>query len=587
MTYDTAYDTAAISFFISAFIVVRQPLSECQIFSPDSPPCYTFGMNVSQEQAARLGFWAVLILSVFAWGPATYPGYWQAQEGFVPVFNALRGGAIAGIGTVPDLWRGMGNGAFLPAQPFIVLGLSATAAVRVVFGLSFLFGGMGMYIWLRNRLGDRAAGLAALMLMLWPPLLVTVYMRGSLADALVVGIVPLALAGLATYVETRAPSAAGVAVLSLLWIWRTQAGLAVFVTLLLLAYVLVVERSRLAALVVGVSGAAGLVSLVPLWDIRSPAPIDFGAQYLSLYGLLTGGEFFLAFDAMPVWAGDMAAPISLGVAFVVFGLAALWFWRTSRLGWQTNVLARMLAFAWAVILLTILLALPPSRPFWELTQSSRLFTYPWQLLLVAGPFFALAAGSLPTLQPVLARTRLWIVLVALVLLGGYPFLRADFTQVPAPERPVALFGSINELIVLDAQLTEDRAAGMAVLELTWQVIHTPDFDYNVFFQAQEPENGAFRTVAQLDTQPMQGQLPATSWQPGQIYTDTYQLDLSPWLDSLAHNTETGNTDTGNTDTQAGEVGPPLRFDFGYYDWRDGRRLPIDGGIDDKLMFYGR
>ena len=32
---------------------------------------------------------------------------------------------------------------------------------------------------------------------------------------------------------------------------------------------------------------------------------------------------------------------------------------------------------------------------------------------------------------------------------------------------------------------------------------------------------------------------------------------------------------------------PLRYYFGYYDWRDGVRLPVDGGIDDKLVFYGQ
>lgn len=556
-------------------------------------------MNLSQEQVARLGFWSVLILSVFAWAPTTYPGYWQAEEGFVPIFNATRAGAIAGIGTLPDLWRGMGNGTFLPAQPFIVLGLSATVAVRIVFGLSFLFGGMGMYIWLHNRLGDRAAGLAALVLMFWPPLLATVYVRGSLADALVVGIVPLALAGLATYVDTRAPSAAGVAVLSLLWIWRTQAGLAVFVTLLLLGYVLFVERSRLSALVVGVSGAAGLVSLVPLWEMRSPTPIDFSASFVSLYTLLSGG-LIDAFDRTLLAESGANIPITLGPAFLIFGLAALWFWRSSRLGWQTNILARMLAFAWATIVVTLLLALPISSGLWQLTGAHHLFTYPWQLLLVAGPFFALAAGSLPILQPGLLQTRFWSVLVALTILGSYPYLQADFTQVSAPERPIALFGSVNEIVILDAELREDVDAQEAVLAITWQVLHTPDFDYNVFFQALVPENDGFQTVAQLDTEPLRGEQPPTTWQPGEIYTNTYRLDLTPWFESDQAAAQVENEEPADeavtvvgpaNDTQPvdGEVPGvlPLRYDFGYYDWRDGTRLPIDGGIDDKLMFYGR
>jgi hypothetical protein len=50
---------------------------------------------------------------------------------------------------------------------------------------------------------------------------------------------------------------------------------------------------------------------------------------------------------------------------------------------------------------------------------------------------------------------------------------------------------------------------------------------------------------------------------GQILTDTYQLELPSSL-------------------PAGE----LRYIYGYYDWRDGSRVPVNGGIDDKLILYG-
>ena len=32
---------------------------------------------------------------------------------------------------------------------------------------------------------------------------------------------------------------------------------------------------------------------------------------------------------------------------------------------------------------------------------------------------------------------------------------------------------------------------------------------------------------------------------------------------------------------------PLRYYFGYYDWRDGKRLPVNGGMDDKLVLHGQ
>jgi hypothetical protein len=278
-------------------------------------------------------------------------------------------------------------------------------------------------------------------------------------------------------------------------------------------------------------------------------------------------------------AAVASASVTLGPAVLVLATAALWFWHSSRVGWRTTAMARLLAFGAASALLALLLALPISAWFWQLTGATRLVTYPWQILLVAAPFFALLGGCLPALQPVLAQTRFWTVLATLVVVGSYPYLQADFTQVTPPERPVAIFGTANEIVILEAQVIEDPEAQAANLSLTWQVLRTPDFDYNVFFQALVPQENTFRTVAQLDSQPLQGLQPATTWQPGQIYTDTYRLDLDVTdLDVTAH------ADAGADEASAL---PPLRFDFGYYDWRDGSRLPIDGGIDDKLMFYGR
>ena len=190
----------------------------------------------------RAGFGAILVLGVFAWAPATYPGYWQALEGFIPVFNITQLNPLATIGIQPDIWHGMGRATFWLSRPFLVFGIEPTTAVRIGFICCFLLGSLGCYSWLQLRVGDRAAGLAGVIYLFAPPLLATVYIRGSLSDATIVALLPLALAGLASYTQTRSLGAAGVAVLAILWLWQTQAGLAVFCTGLLLAYALFVER---------------------------------------------------------------------------------------------------------------------------------------------------------------------------------------------------------------------------------------------------------------------------------------------------------------------------------------------------------
>src|SRR5688572_25876112 len=128
-------------------------------------------MTVLDFRSPRLGLWLLLLGCLFVCAPFTYPGYWQSQEGFVPVFNAAHSGTVASLATTPDLWRGTGRGAFLLAQPLMVLGATPVLAVRLTFALSLLLGGLGIYVWLHARLGDRAAGLAGLIYLLLPPIL--------------------------------------------------------------------------------------------------------------------------------------------------------------------------------------------------------------------------------------------------------------------------------------------------------------------------------------------------------------------------------------------------------------------------------
>ncbi|MEZ4731637.1 MAG: hypothetical protein R3E79_31345 [Caldilineaceae bacterium] len=234
---------------------------------------------------ARPGFWTVLLLGSFAWAPATYPGYWQALEGFTPIFNAVQPGRLATIATAPDLWRGSGAATFLLTRPLLLLGADPVTAVRITFILSLILGGLGIYIWLRLRLGDRAAGLAGILYMGAPPFLATIYVRGSLSDALILGLLPVALAGVAIYAEVGLVSAAGIVLVALGWMWQTQAGLAVFCALLLLLYALLVERSWMAALVVLLSSAAGLATIIPLFRMQATPPVNFIEHFVALYQL--------------------------------------------------------------------------------------------------------------------------------------------------------------------------------------------------------------------------------------------------------------------------------------------------------------
>jgi hypothetical protein len=522
-------------------------------------------MNFSDHRPARAGFWGVLLLGVFAWAPAAYPGYWQGLEGFTPIYNAIHPQQIAGVAADADVWRGAGAASFILVQPFLLLGLAPTAAVRAVFIIALILGGLGVYTWLLPRLGDRAAGLAGLIYMLLPPVLATVYVRGSLSDALILALLPMTLAAIAAYAESESLAAAGIAVIAMIWMWRTQAGLALLASVMLLLYALLVERHRWAALVVAGGGAAGLASLIPLWSIRAGPAETFSDHFVYLFQLFGNG--WETAPSIPGWQDRF--PFQLGFAALAFSLVTLWFWlRMSDRGRRMDA-RRLLIFSFIAAPVIIALSLTVSAPLWRIPGASGLLTYPWQIILVGAPLLAASAGALPAVSQPLAKTPYWPVLMGLAILASYPYLSADFTQVQPPERPYAVLGESSDIVLLEADLQENANPPATELTVMWQIRHLLDTDYNIFFQALAQVDGEWQVVAQLDAQPLGDERPATSWRPGEILTNAYRLDLTDAAESM---------DLENT---------RLRYYFGYYDWQTGERLPVDGGIDDKLVFYGR
>ena len=554
-------------------------------------------MQVDERQ---IGLWATILSCIFAAAPATYPGYWQSIEGFVPIFNATHSNAIADIATMPDFWRGMGSATFLVTQPLVAIGLLPTTAVRITFILAIFMGTLGLYAWLLPKFGDRAAGLGASIYALFPPFLTTIYERGSLSDALVMGLFPVALMGAASYKRTRSVSGLGLLLISILWMWRTQAGMALFATVLLLLYIGVVEKDWRGALVALCSGALGLATWFLFGHLSAPATAPFTENFVQFYQLLLNrsqpiySEGIEPFNVQP-------NGIHLGFAALGIGILMLWQWRFGSKRTPDEAadpfvpgINWLIGYGGIVSLVLTLISLEWSAPLWQISGAERLLTYPFQSLLLGAPFLAMLAASLLVVNRNFSYTPYWLVLIAISVLNGVPYLMPDFTQFIPGREPVAIIGSDYNTVLLEATLIEDFSQIMneqrtaatlggeagseisnppeAILELTWQTLRPPTFDYNVFFQALIRDGEDFTVLTQIDTQPLDGARPATTWRAGEILTDRYRLDLS-------------ELPSGVEDTK-------LRYYFGYYDWREGgERQPLLLGytqiVDDKLTFYGR
>ncbi len=222
-------------------------------------------------------------------------------------------------------------------------------------------------------------------------------------------------------------------------------------------------------------------------------------------------------------------------------------------------------FALAAVLILVLLSSTLAAPLWKLLPFlTGTLTYPWQLLLLTGPWLAWPAGlggkalldQLPADRREGAAPPLTAGLLALTLLASYNYLSPAHIATPAPDRPLAVFGE-DEIALLDAQVTIIPQPSTTVsVTVHWQALRPLERDYTVFLHANDP-NGQLQ--GQQDTMPQDNKLPTSRWRPGQVVADRYYTTLKP----------------------GAPAGSGYSYYLGLYLWQTGQRLRTE--TDDKMM----
>ena len=134
----------------------------------------------SNPRLSPVAGWALaMLLTVFAVAPLTYPGFFQAESGFLPAFRA------AGLEPTwfrpADVLRDDGTLPYLLVRPFFHLSGSGIVAVKWGYAAAALLGAWGIYAWLRRWLGSGGAVLAAAVYTYLPWHLAVIYRRGAYA----------------------------------------------------------------------------------------------------------------------------------------------------------------------------------------------------------------------------------------------------------------------------------------------------------------------------------------------------------------------------------------------------------------------
>ena len=443
-----------------------------------------------------------LLLSLFAIGPLLQPGYpWGAHDAKNSVYFLFefdksiqdgilwpRWGPDWGFGHGYPFWNIYGPLAYYVGEAVHLAGFNTVSAVKIVFALSMLGSAAAMYLFVRRLLGRRAAVLAGLVYVYAPYHLFDVYVRAALAESFSFVFVPLVFWAFYELVDRprlNAVIGAGLAYAALV--------LTSNVLLLLVTPTLVVMIAALVLLKLkdadGWTGKQGMratirnlitISVSPILGLALgisllagfllPAVLERGYVRLDQWfgGRYTFGADFVHFFQLlsPRWGFGASIPgpddqvgFQLGlVPLILFGLSFLAMPHIQQIG-----VRRLLRFWQIWTLLTAFMMTPASRWLWQIIPLLEALQFPWRMGMLTATGLAIVAGVLvadpdheaAALQPdhppdgtvrhmssSVHQLRSFdlslAILSALIILGSYPYLRAQVREPQPDEGPVSL-----------------------------------------------------------------------------------------------------------------------------------------------------
>lgn len=445
------------------------------------PPSHSYATPLRSRLAARaLRFdpflLLVLLFSLFPISPLLQPGYpWDAHDARHSVYFLFEFDRGIQDGNLyprwqPDFAFGYGYPFFniygplstYAGEAFYLLGAGYTGAIKIVFALSVVFSGLAMYGFVKQVLGRRAALVAAVAYMVIPYRLVDLYVRAALAESVAYVFVPLILWGVwATLHRPRVANIVGLA-FAYAALMFTSPLVTLLFTLILVFYTAFLALARvnedwpwrqltlksllpyLGHLVrVLLPPAIGLVLGLGLSAVFAlPAMLEnrfvrvdqwYGGRYAWGSDFV---EFFQLFS--PRWGFGTSVPgpdddvsFQLGVVPVVLSVLALvpLFHRRSR-GHLSHPAVRLTAFFAILTLVVIFLMLGISRLLWQVLPLVRLAQFPWRLLTLTVFSMAFLCGvagkGIRSKATFIDLSTL--ILVALLILGSLPYMRAELSQ---------------------------------------------------------------------------------------------------------------------------------------------------------------
>ncbi len=419
-----------------------------------------------------------LLLTIFALGPLLQPGYfWGAHDGrhnvyFLFEFDRSIQDGIWYPRWSPDFAFGYGYPffniygplAYYVGEVLHLIGFDLVSSVKIVFGLSIVFSGLAMYLFARRLMGSQAGLVAALVYVYAPYHVFDLYVRAALAESVTFVFVPLVLWG--CYETVQNPRLTNVIGLGLAYagLMLTNNAITLMYSPLVAIYLIMLvlaqvnrtqpwrELSResffplvanlmhvaippLSGLILGL-GLSAIFWIPCLAEFRY---VRVDQWYAGRYDYRDDFVYFFQLFS-PTWGFGASRPgpgdtVSFQLGAVPFVLSVLSLTVLKRI--RDWALRRQILFFQVVTLVALFLLLPAAAPTWELLSPVRFAQFPWRYLTFTVLSTAILSGSI-LYQSSESPPYSLLVLATLVILGSYPYLRAEITE-PA-EGPVSLAG---------------------------------------------------------------------------------------------------------------------------------------------------
>ncbi len=276
------------------------------------------------------------------------------------------------------------------ASFFHVLGFSLIDSLKIVFGVSFIFSGLGMYIWLRKLLGIEAGLLGAILYLFAPYRFVNVYVRGAIGEHVAFLFIPFILFFITQlFLDTR--SSLRFLIVNFLGIALFTAGLILShnaLSILFLAFagiyaviIFFYNRNIMKFITLGIGVFWGFLLSSFFWI---PALIE--GKY-TLRDIVTGdSEYALRFVETPLkffspeWSYGITGQLSVQIGIVHLLVIAISVIAVVKLTKKEPMKKSLYIFALFSLIFSLFMMLRESNFIWSFVSTIQKFQFPWRFL---------------------------------------------------------------------------------------------------------------------------------------------------------------------------------------------------------------